>query len=128
MLVVEKEANILSTLHEIANCVKNGTRKVVSSKQASRSLQCRPHLLSVKFENLVHSIFRNENSALEINVSHFSSGSPLHPPLVRIWLVKTLSAEKSLNFLPPQFILQVWTGINWYGCGTNDFSKYSCSN
>ena len=35
------------------------------------SLQCRPQLLSVKFDNLIHSIFRNENSTLKINVSHF---------------------------------------------------------
>ena len=71
MFVVGKEANTLSTFHGIANCVKNGTRKIVSSNRASRSLQCRPHLLSVKFENLVHRFFRNENSNLEINVSHF---------------------------------------------------------
>ena len=35
------------------------------------SLQCPPQLLLVKFENLVHSIFRNKNAILEINVSHF---------------------------------------------------------
>ena len=35
------------------------------------SLQCRPQLLLVRFENLVSSIFRNEKSALRINVSHF---------------------------------------------------------
>ena len=28
---------------------------------ASCSLQCRPHLLLVEFENLVQSFFRNEN-------------------------------------------------------------------
>ena len=71
MLVVGKEANTFSTLHGIANCVKNGTRKIVSSNPASRSLQCCPHLLSVKFENLVHRSFRNKNSNLESNVSHF---------------------------------------------------------
>ena len=38
---------------------------------ASCLLQCRPHLSSVKFENLVQSCFRNENSTLEINMSHF---------------------------------------------------------
>ena len=27
--------------------------------------------MSIKFEKLVHSIFRNENSALKINISHF---------------------------------------------------------
>ena len=71
MLVVGKETNTLSTLHRIANCVKNRARKIVSSIWASRSLQCRPHLLSVKFENLVHRFSRNENSNLEINVSRF---------------------------------------------------------
>lgn len=35
------------------------------------SLQCHQQLLSVKFENLVHSIFGNENSAIEINGSLF---------------------------------------------------------
>ena len=34
-------------------------------------LQCHPQLLSVKFENLAYSIFRNENSIMENNVSHF---------------------------------------------------------
>ena len=37
----------------------------------SVSLQCRLEPLSVKLENLVHSIFRNENSTLEIHMSHF---------------------------------------------------------
>ena len=37
MLVVGKEASTLSTLHGIANCVKNGTtRKIVSSNQCQR--------------------------------------------------------------------------------------------
>ena len=45
--------------------------KLYPPTDASVSQQCRPQLLSVKFENLVHSIFRNENSTLEINVSHF---------------------------------------------------------
>ena len=45
--------------------------KLYPPTDVSLSQQCRPQLLSVKFENLVHSIFRNENSTLEINVSHF---------------------------------------------------------
>ena len=65
-----KEARTLSTLHGIANCVKNGTTRKIASSNGCQQ-QCRPQLLSVKFENLVHSIFRNENSTLEINVSHF---------------------------------------------------------
>ena len=71
MLVVRKETSTLSTLQGIANCVINGTtRKIVSSNRCILQ-QCRSQLLSVKFENLVHSIFRNENSTLEIDVSHF---------------------------------------------------------
>ena len=68
MLVVGKEVNTLSTLHGIANCVKNGTRKIVPSNRTSRSMQCRPHLLLVKSD---HWFFRKENSNLETNVSHF---------------------------------------------------------
>ena len=71
MLVVGKETNTLSTLHGIVKCVKNGTRKIVSSNRASGSLQCRPHLPSVKFENLIRRFSRNEKSNLETNVSHF---------------------------------------------------------
>ena len=74
MLVVGKEANTISKLHGIGNCVKNGTtRKIVSSNDVSVSLQCCPQLHSIenRFENLVHSIYRNENSSLEIDGSHF---------------------------------------------------------
>ena len=71
-LVVGKEASTLSILHGFANCVKNGTtRKVYPITNDNVALQCHPELLSVKFENLVHSIFRNENSTMEINVSFF---------------------------------------------------------
>ena len=45
--------------------------KLYPPTDASVSQQCRPQLLSAKFENLVHGIFRNETSTLEINVSHF---------------------------------------------------------
>ena len=37
----------------------------------SISPQCRPHLLSNRFENLIQNILGNENSTLEINVSLF---------------------------------------------------------
>ena len=40
MLVVEKEASTLSTLHGITNCVKNRTRKIVSSNQYQRLVRC----------------------------------------------------------------------------------------
>ena len=35
------------------------------------STQCHPQLLSDRLENLIHNIFRNENSTLEINMSLF---------------------------------------------------------
>ena len=40
MLVVGKEANTLSTLHGIANCVKNRTREIVSSNRYQRLAHC----------------------------------------------------------------------------------------
>ena len=43
MLVVGKEARALSTLHGIANCVKNGTtRKIVSSNRCQRLVAVSP--------------------------------------------------------------------------------------
>ena len=69
-LVVGKEASTLSTLYGIANCVKNGQQeKLYSPTDVNVPLQCHPQLLLDRFENLVHSIFRNENSTMEINVS-----------------------------------------------------------
>ena len=61
--------------------------QVCPPSDASVALQGHPQLLSVRFENLVHSIFRSENSTMEINVSNFgccigSSGSPLYQPLI----------------------------------------------
>ena len=101
MLVVGKEAKTLSTLHRIANCVKSGTRKIISSNRASRSLQCRPHLLSLKFENLVHRFFRNENSNLEINVSHFGvrHRQQWQPPADQV-----LEVEETIQFNPFYFL------------------------
>ena len=45
--------------------------KLYPPTDVSVSQQRLPQLLSTKFENLVHSIFRNETSTLEINFSHF---------------------------------------------------------
>ena len=50
MLVVEKEATMLSTLHRLANCVKNGTaKKIVSPKRCQRLACC----------SVVHNYFRS---------------------------------------------------------------------
>ena len=52
--------------------LNTGQEKLYPPTDVSVPLQCHAQLLSVKFENLVHSIFRNENSTMEINVSYFS--------------------------------------------------------
>ena len=63
---------LVSTLHGIANCIKNGTiRTNVPPAYDSISPQCHSQLLSDRIENLIPNIFRNENSTLEINVSLF---------------------------------------------------------
>ena len=46
-------------------------QKLYPPTDISVPLQCHPQQLSVRFENLVHSIFKNENSSMEINMSYF---------------------------------------------------------
>ena len=80
---------IVTTLHGIANCTKNGTiRKNVPPAYVSISPQCRPQLLSDMFENLIHNIFRNENATLEINVSIFGvlHWQQWQSPCIRPWI------------------------------------------
>ena len=68
MLVVEKEASTSRIL------LKTGQQETLyPSTHVRASPQCRPQLILVKFENLIHSIFKNEKSALEINVRHLSA-------------------------------------------------------
>ena len=65
LLVVEKEASTSRIV------LKTGQQeKLYPSTHIRASLQCHPQLILVKFENLIHSIFKNEKSALEINVRH----------------------------------------------------------
>ena len=45
--------------------------KLYPPTDVSVSQQFRPQLLSVKLEDLVHSIFRNENSSMKSNASYF---------------------------------------------------------
>ena len=54
--------------------------KLYPPTDVTDSLQCHPQLLSVKFENLVHTIFRNENLTVDINVLHWQQWQP--PALV----------------------------------------------
>ena len=68
MLDVEKEASTSRIV------LKTGQQETLyPSTHVRASPQCRPQLILVKFENLIHSIFKNEKSALEINVRHLSA-------------------------------------------------------
>ena len=68
MLVVEKEASTSRIV------LKTGQQETLyPSTHVRASPQCRPQLILVKFENLIHSIFKNEKSALEIHVRHLSA-------------------------------------------------------
>ena len=70
--VIRKEPSTLSTLQEWQIVLKMGQQeKLYPPINVSILLQYHPQQLLVKFENLVHSIFRNENSTMEINVSYF---------------------------------------------------------
>ena len=73
MLVVGKEASTLSRLHGIANCVKNGTRKIISSNRYQHLARC--SVTHTYFQSSLRILFTvffgNENSNLEINVNHF---------------------------------------------------------
>ena len=61
MLVVGKEARHLVHCTESRIVLKTGQQeKLYPPTDVSVSQQCRPQLLSVKFENLAHNIFRNE--------------------------------------------------------------------
>ena len=63
--------------------------KSYPSTDVSVSLQCHVQLILVKFENFVHSIFRNGNSTMEINARHLQllhcqQWQPPPPPLVSV--------------------------------------------
>ena len=67
----EKRLAHLAHCTESRNVLKTGQQeKFYPPIDVSVPLHCQPQLLSVKFENLVHSIFRNENLTMEINVSY----------------------------------------------------------
>ena len=113
MLVVGKEASTLSKLHGIANCVKNGTRKIVSSNRYQRLARC----------SVAHTYFRSSlrilfTAFLETKIQLWklmwtisgccigSSGRPLHPPLLMYFtknskqsLTKTYSLSFSYKFV-----------------------------
>ena len=73
--------------------------KLYPPTDVSVSQQCRPQLRSVKFEDLVHNIFRNENLTLEINVSHFGvlHWEQWQPPASAP--VEIVNATKNYRFL-----------------------------
>ena len=75
MLVVGKEAGTFSTLHRMTNCVKNGTRKIVSSNRYQRLPRC----------SVTHTYFR---SSLRILFTVFSETK------TQLWkLMWAISAE-----------------------------------
>ena len=89
MLVVGKEASTLSTLHGIANCVKNGANKkncILQPMSASRSSVAhnyfRPSLriLFTAFLETKPQLWKLMSAISGCCIG--SNGSPLHPPLV----------------------------------------------
>ena len=69
-----QEKSLVNLAHCTESRIVLKTRKqekLYPPTDLSVPLQCHPQLLSVKFEDLVHSSFRNESSSMEINVSYF---------------------------------------------------------
>ena len=79
---LSEEANTLSTLHGIANCIKNRTVwKNVPPAYDTISPQSRPQPLSDRFENGTKTkLWKLMWTFLGCCIG--SSGSPLHPPRV----------------------------------------------
>ena len=75
---------------------------------ASRCTHRCPQLLLIKFENVVHSIFRNENSATEINVSHFGV---LH---WQEWQPLASTTENNLSNESPSYAAQDFFKGSYY--------------
>ena len=87
MLVVGKKASTLSTLHGIANCVKNrATRKVISSNRCQRLARCSvaQNYFWLNLRILFTAFLETKLWKLIWAISGCctgSSGSPLHPTL-----------------------------------------------
>ena len=87
MLVVGKEANTFSTLHGIANCVKNGTRKIVSSNRYKRLVRCSvAHTYFWSSLRILFSFLETKTELWKLmraisGCCIGSSGSPFHPAL-----------------------------------------------
>ena len=89
MLVVGKEANTFSTLHGIANCVKNGTRKIVSFNRCKRLVRCSVvHIYFWSSLRILFTVFLETKTELWklmwaiLGCCIGSSDSPLHLPLL----------------------------------------------
>ena len=86
MLVVGKKASILSALHGIANCVKNGTRKIVSSNQYQRL--ARGSVAHAYFQSSLIIFLETKTQLWKLmwpisGCCIGSSGSPMHPPMLK---------------------------------------------
>ena len=91
MLIVGKEASTLSTLHRIANCVKNGTRKIVSSNWYQHLVCCSvTHTYYWSSLRILFTVFLETKIQLWKLMWAISGccidsrGSPLHLPLIAI--------------------------------------------
>ena len=126
MLVVGKGASTLSTLHGIANCVKNGTRKLVSSNRYQRLARC----------SVAHIYFRSSSKILFTVVLETktqlwkliwaisrccigSSGSPMHLSLLTIFF-------SMLDYTIPNFRRhhKLFVNIQWIPLDFLTFCPY----
>ena len=92
MLVVGKEANTVSTLDGIANCLKNETRrKIVSSNPCQRPSAVTHNYIRSSLRILFTAFLETKTQLWKLvwaisGCCNDSSGSPLHPPLIYIHL------------------------------------------
>ena len=89
MLIIGKKASTLSTLHGITNCIKNETRKIVSSTRYQRLARCCvAHTYFWSSLRILFTVFLETKTHLWKQMWAISgccigsSGSPLHPPLL----------------------------------------------
>ena len=125
MLVVAKEASTLSTLHEIANCVKNETRTIVSSNRYQRLARCSvPHIYSRSSLRILFTVFLETKTQLWkllwaiSGCCISSSGSPLQfaPDVNEIFfepLLMNSNSGSSTLLPPPHFCKILWNTLYW---------------
>ena len=104
MLVVEKEASTLNTLHGFANFVKNGTRKIISSNRYQRFSTDIAHTYFRSSLRILLTVFLETKTQLWklmwaiLGCCIGISGSPLHPSLCT--LCSLVSKQTFLEIFP----------------------------